>query len=402
MVFPTGKTDAVVLVLVLPLLAVGVGLGILIGHRVGRPDRSAVVDVDPSWEPALDVVLNLLPIGVVLGNVAGRVTLRNATADVLVDSWDDGVLGRAVIERLQQAVSAARTDHVDNDRIRVPVPLPRIFEVTGQPLVVEGDVAGALVVFHDVTDQIRLDTVHRDFVANVSHELKTPTGAISLLAEALEGEKDPDVVARLTGHIGTESRRLADLVEDLLDLRRAEEGETDPTDRVTWVNLTDVAREVVERVEILAGRQGVSLALEAPTVLAVSGSRTQLVSMLRNLVENAVKYSDAGGSVEVMVRSESSGDGSEPKAIIEVRDDGIGIPVRDNERVFERFYRVDRARHRDTGGSGLGLSIVRNVVQSHQGAVDLETVEGRGTTVIVRLPAYPTTIGLAGADGGIS
>ncbi len=214
-------------------------------------------------------------------------------------------------------------------------------------------------------------------MANVSHELKTPMGAISLLAEALEGERDPEVVERLSGRIGTEARRVSDLVEDLLDLRAIEED----SGVSSSVDLVTVASEVVDRVEPMAQRLGVAVEADLPTSdLRVDGVRTQLVSLVRNLVENGVKYSDEGGLVQVHV-SEANG-----RALVRVSDEGAGIPADDHDRVFERFYRVDRARNRDTGGSGLGLSIVRNVVQGHGGTVDLESREGGGTTVTVRLP----------------
>jgi two-component system sensor histidine kinase SenX3 len=234
-----------------------------------------------------------------------------------------------------------------------------------------------VALFEDITERVRVEAVRRDFVANVSHELKTPVGAISLLAEALEGERDPEVVERLTGRIGNEARRVSGLVEDLLDLRSIEEGDVGGA---TTVDLVEVAAEVLERVEPLAQRRGVSLEAELPASAEVIGIHTQLLSLLRNLVENGVKYSDTGGSVQLNI----SKNGNE--IVVRVTDRGMGIPQRDHDRVFERFYRVDRARTRDTGGSGLGLSIVRNVVQGHRGNVELTSQEGEGTTVTVRLP----------------
>ena len=241
---------------------------------------------------------------------------------------------------------------------------------------------GAVALFDDVTERMRVEAVRRDFVANVSHELKTPLGAISLLAEALEGEVDPEVAARLTGRIGTEARRVSDLVEDLLDLRAIEEFDASSP---TTVDLVSVAAEVVDRVEPLADRRGVSMVAEYHDTAPVTGVRTQLLSLVRNLVENGVKYSDDGDTVRLSV----TGRGEEVE--VRVSDEGIGIPEDDHSRVFERFYRVDRARARDTGGSGLGLSIVRNVVQRHGGSIELHSREGEGTTVTVRLPSEATT-----------
>ena len=169
----------------------------------------------------------------------------------------------------------------------------------------------------------------------------------------MEGEVDPEVAARLTGRIGTEARRVSDLVEDLLDLRAIEEFDASSP---TTVDLVSVAAEVVDRVEPLADRRGVSMVAEYHDTAPVTGVRTQLLSLVRNLVENGVKYSDDGDTVRLSV----TGRGEEVE--VRVSDEGIGIPEDDHSRVFERFYRVDRARARDTGGSGLGLSIVRNVV----------------------------------------
>jgi two-component system sensor histidine kinase SenX3 len=255
---------------------------------------------------------------------------------------------------------------------------PRLIEVTAVALATPG--ASAVVVFDDVTERHRQEAVRRDFVANVSHELKTPIGALCLLAETLADEREPEVVARLTSHIGTESLRAAAIVESLLDLSRIEEA---PVEAVGPVDLAGVANEVVERMRPMAGRRGVSVDVDVADAVDVLGSRDQLVSMVRNLVENAVKYSNDGDAVTVRLVGDEAG------ALIEVVDQGMGIPAADLERVFERFYRVDRARARETGGSGLGLSIVRHVAQSHGGRVDLASTEGQGTTVTVRLPVRP-------------
>jgi two-component system sensor histidine kinase SenX3 len=236
---------------------------------------------------------------------------------------------------------------------------------------------GAVAILEDITERSRQESVRRDFVANVSHELKTPIGALSLLAETLVAETDPDVVGRLSARIETESQRVGSIIEDLLDLSRIE-GES--PDRVELLDLAGLAAQVVERVLPIAEQRGISIRVEANSGVHIEASRNQMVSMMRNLVENAVKYSDDGGKVAVSLRSDDGG------VRFEVADDGIGVPERDIERVFERFYRVDRARTRETGGTGLGLSIVRNVVLAHGGQVDLSSTEGNGTTVLVRLP----------------
>jgi two-component system sensor histidine kinase SenX3 len=358
----------------LVVLALALGIRAWAGSRRRMSDVAAPEDPLPVSDRVGEAVLDSIPLGVVVGDTTGVPVFRNAAADALVDSWEDGVVGRLVAERLVAAAGGRGS----SGQVRMPGSPPRLIEVTAVALAAPG--ASAVVVFDDVTERHRQEAVRRDFVANVSHELKTPIGALCLLAETLADEREPEVVARLTSHIGTESQRAAAIVESLLDLSRIEEA---PVEAVGPVDLAGVANEVVERMRPMAGRRGVSVDVDVADAVDVLGSRDQLVSMVRNLVENAVKYSNDGDAVTVRLVGDEAG------ALIEVVDQGMGIPAADLERVFERFYRVDRARARETGGSGLGLSIVRHVAQSHGGRVDLASTEGQGTTVTVRLPVRP-------------
>jgi two-component system sensor histidine kinase SenX3 len=216
-------------------------------------------------------------------------------------------------------------------------------------------------------------------VANISHELKTPVGALSLIAETLEGEEDPEVVARLSRRIGSEATRLSRIIDDLLDLSRIEAAQAPGDDAVAVGHLIN---ETVESLRPAAEHRAIRLQIEpGPPGLVISGDRRQLQSAVHNLVDNAVKYSDDGSSVEITV---APGDGW---VEITVVDHGIGIPSRDLQRIFERFYRVDRARSRDTGGTGLGLAIVRHVASNHGGEVTVESCEGQGSRFSLRLPA---------------
>ncbi len=321
-------------------------------------------------------MLDVIPLGIVVADENGEAVYRNTTADALVDSWVDGVVGHLVVECL---VAAAAGDS-SSEQVRTPGSSSHILQVVARPLQSDDSgvgVVGAVAILEDITERSRQEAVRRDFVANVSHELKTPIGALSLLAETLVAETDPDVLGRLSARIETESQRVGSIIEDLLDLSRIE-GES--PDRVEVLDLAGLAAQVVERVLPIAEQRGISIRVEANSGVHIEASRNQMVSMMRNLVENAVKYSDDGGKVTVSLRSDDGG------VRFEVSDDGIGVPERDIERVFERFYRVDRARTRETGGTGLGLSIVRNVVLAHGGQVDLSSTEGSGTTVLVRLP----------------
>jgi two-component system sensor histidine kinase SenX3 len=228
-----------------------------------------------------------------------------------------------------------------------------------------------------VTEQSRIDTVRTDFVANLSHELKTPIGGIAALADTMSGETDPAVIERLTARIVDESYRLSRIVDDLLDLSRIEFGGADDWEPVT---VTDVVNEVVARMQHEAKRAGVAIEAKCVAGVRVVGDRMQLVSALQNLVSNAIKYSGDGKKVQVEVQAT-------PELVsIIVVDQGIGIAAKDHQRIFERFYRVDRARSRATGGSGLGLSIVRHVVSNHGGTVTVVSEEGRGSTFTIVLP----------------
>jgi two-component system sensor histidine kinase SenX3 len=239
-----------------------------------------------------------------------------------------------------------------------------------------------LLLVEDRTEARRVDAVRRDFVANVSHELKTPVGALSLLAEAvLDASEDPEAVRRFAGRMQHEAVRLSDLVQELIDLSRLQ-GQ-DPLREPAVVDVDEVVAEAVDRSRLAATARGITLVAGGETGLTVRGDAGQLVTALRNLVDNAVSYSPDGTRVAVGVRR--SGKAGEVLEM-SVTDQGIGIPEADLERIFERFYRVDPARSRATGGTGLGLSIVKHVTANHGGEVTVWSVEGSGSTFTMRLP----------------
>ncbi|HJU57539.1 MAG TPA: ATP-binding protein [Actinomycetota bacterium] len=236
-----------------------------------------------------------------------------------------------------------------------------------------------VLVLDDVTQTRRLEQTRRDFVSNASHELKTPAASIQAAAETIRiaASEDPSVVPRFAAQLEREAARLARIVSDLLDLSRLETGsELDES-----VALDAVVRDESERFEDSAAEAGVALDVTAPRVPRVRGSGRDLALLVRNLVDNAIRYTRPGGRVEVGLGSHN-GD-----VILTVLDTGLGIPTRDVSRIFERFYRVDRARSRETGGTGLGLSIVKHVVENHGGTIDVSSQLGEGTRVEVRLPA---------------
>jgi two-component system, OmpR family, sensor histidine kinase SenX3 len=221
--------------------------------------------------------------------------------------------------------------------------------------------------------------MRRDFVANVSHELKTPIGALGLLAETMAGEEDAEMLRRLAGRVLHESERLERTVEDLLDLSILEAQESPEREMIAFDRLM---ADAAERMASTADAAGTPIELTEPAGdILVACDRRQVTSALFNLLDNAVKYSEEGGKVEFSAQVEGF------SVAICVRDHGIGIPSRDKERIFERFYRVDRTRSRATGGTGLGLAIVRHVAGNHHGEVAVESQEGVGSTFRLRLPA---------------
>lgn len=300
-------------------------------------------------------------------------------------------------------VRAARRDGTLHERW---LHLPRGRGGTGAaPLVLHAraaplDTLHVLLLTADHSESARVEAVRRDFVVNVSHELKTPVAAIGLLAEAVEGAADdPAAVRRFASRMGVETRRLTQLVRDVVELSKVQVD--DPVADPRRVDLVAVLEESVDRSRLTAADRGVTVdvvvdgdgdgetsdAAEA----VVMGDADQLVTAVSNLVENAVRYSEAGTRVAVGLRL------AEAVVEVTVTDQGIGIPRAEQQRVFERFYRADPARSRATGGTGLGLSIVKHVAAAHGGEVHLWSQVGQGSTFTLRLPAEAPRPPLAGA-----
>ena len=242
-----------------------------------------------------------------------------------------------------------------------------------------------LVLADDQTDTRRTEEIRRDFVVNVSHELKTPIGAISLLAEAVEeAADDPVAVRRFASRMGVESARLTDLVAQIIDLSRLQ-GDNPLADPEV-VDVDAVLSEAVDRRRVDAEQSQVTLTIAGTSGSQVLGSARQLGVAVGNLVENAVVYSDPGARVVVTAALERTGE--EDLVEIRVSDNGIGIPSGEIERIFERFYRVDYARSRANGGTGLGLSIVKHIAAIHGGDVTVWSQVGRGSTFTIKLPTH--------------
>ena len=311
-----------------------------------------------------------MPIGVVLTDSSGQTLVENNAARTY--QGHAAVLVGEVVERhLRQAIRGSAS----GQNVEFIGPPRIVLAVQAIPL----EDGGALVTVDDVSERARLDAVRTDFVANISHELKTPVGALALLAEALADVDDADSARRLAGRIVDEAHRAARTIDDLLELSRTELGGAAAKDIVSIAQVVD---DAVERVRAAADQLSVDVIVaNGPDDLHVVGSHRQLVSAVANLLDNAVKYSDTGSRVVIECRR------VDDWVEIEVTDTGVGIPPRDIDRIFERFYRVDRARSRDTGGTGLGLSIVRHVATNHSGEVTVQSHEGEGSVFTMRLPA---------------
>jgi len=317
--------------------------------------------------------LDSLPVGVVLVDPDGMVVTKNDMAMSATGSGT-GHGGVLVQESVDRHIEHARLGRAGRSEVELFGPPKRVIQLQSTLL---GD-GGVLIAIEDISERSRLDAVRTDFVANISHELKTPVGAIAVLAETLADEDDLEIVQRLSNKLVEEAHRAATSIDDLLELSRIELGGQAVRDRV---GVSTVLRDGVVRSLAAAEQQNIRIDLDEPDVaLCVMGDRRQLVSAISNLIDNAIKYSEPGSQVQV---SASVSDG-----VIDfvVADAGIGIPARDIDRVFERFYRVDRARSRETGGTGLGLAIVRHVATNHEGEVKVQSVEGEGSTFTLRIP----------------
>jgi two-component system, OmpR family, sensor histidine kinase SenX3 len=361
-----------------------------------RPTRTSL-HTDPGLPPGVDTVLSVLRSSAVVLDEVDTVVKASSAAYAL------GLVrgGKLAIEPMLQM---ARDTRRDGEIRQVELDLPRRGSGRGEALAVSARVAPlgsrlVLLLVEDLTEARRIEAVRRDFVANVSHELKTPVGALSLLSEAvMDASDDPEAVERFAGRMQIEATRLTNLVQELIDLSRVQND--DPLEDAESVRVDELVAEAIDRCRHQAGTKQITMASnvwapEGPDQaggrrpggsadLHVWGNRGQLAAALGNLVENAVNYSPARTRVGIAARriSGSGGDMIE----LAVTDQGIGISDKDKERIFERFYRVDPARSRATGGTGLGLAIVKHVVASHGGEVTVWSAEGQGSTFTLRLP----------------
>ncbi|CAL9516628.1 Signal-transduction histidine kinase senX3 [Nocardiopsis dassonvillei] len=363
-------------------LVAGVVAGVLAGSffRVGGTERPAPApqrNDGTTLPPGIAEVLSALPSSAVVLDSADRVLRASSAARAfgLVRGEE------LVIDELLALARRVRRDGVIREtEIEVAVrkfgPDATSFAVRVAPL---GGTGLVLVLAEDQTEHRRVEAVRRDFVANISHELKTPVGALSLLAETVQdASDDPEAVRRFTDRMQTEASRLTALIQDLITLSRIQGAE--PMAEPTRVDLGGVVEEALDAVRMPADAKGIELVASGAEGVTVLGDEGLLGTALRNLITNAVSYSPKNTRVAVSVAQ------TRTTVDISVADQGIGIPQQDLERIFERFYRVDAARSRATGGTGLGLAIVKHIMTHHRGEVTVWSKEGSGSTFTLRLP----------------
>jgi len=341
-----------------------------------------------SAKAKLETILSSMFEGIMLTNEKGEILLLNPSIRKLffIDSLTEGKKPLEVIRNntIQEIVDRVLHENKEiiTREVSISTPEQKTIMINGVPIVKDNVIEGAVFVFHDITELKRLEDIRKDFVANVSHELRTPISSIKGYAETLlDGKADSeDNVKEFLGIIYQDSNRLANLIDDLLDLSKIESGKMNM--EFEPLEVLPLLKRCVNVLEKTAKDKKLSIKLEIPDNIAkASGDHKRLSQVFLNLLDNAIKYTPEGGSIRV-------GAASKEKFIqVDISDTGVGIPDKDLPRIFERFYRVDKARSRELGGTGLGLSIVKHIVQAHNGQIWVQSTLGQGSTFSFTIPA---------------
>jgi signal transduction histidine kinase len=376
------EATTIALLLIIGALSVAVGFQYA---RLRKTERHTPIPVEPAVEPGenqrrVEEILERITEGVVLLDRALQPILANSPARTLLGLDGKAFALRATSDEVLAVAKDAQAGSEDVERtVETWFPRRRHLYVRATPL---RDRSGTIVIIDDITDDLRTQRIRTEFVAHASHELKSPVASIQTLAEAVREavQDDPRAAHRFSEQLVKEAVRLGRLIGDLLDLSRLEESQAVSHERV---DISLVGRREGELGQELAAAKNIELTMSIARGVIVAGDDQQLSLMLRNLLDNAIRYTPEKGHVALDIRVEG------PEAVVRVIDTGIGIPMAAQERVFERFYRVDKARSRDRGGTGLGLAIVKHAVELHGGTIGLESELERGSTFTIRLPIAP-------------
>ncbi len=356
-------------------LAVGVGGTAAVVAAHARGQRAAAV-VTPTVPEGVDDVIDALETAGIVLDSSNNVVSSSTAAVSLGLVWNHVLVHQELVALVDRVRSEGVAANEEFELPRGP------FGETSVHLLVHAAPLGSrfvLVLADDRTEAHRLEEVRRDFVANISHELKTPIGAIGLLAEALESAADePDEVRRFANRLTIEAERLRSLTHEIIELSRLQAA--DALEHAERVSVDSVVAQAVDANRVSAESHRITIVAQTDPSAVVWGDESMLVTAVHNLIANAIQYSPDGTRVGVgIIRRDGAVE-------IAVADQGVGIPEAERDRVFERFFRIDAARSRQTGGTGLGLSIVKHVVQNHGGQVRVWSQQGRGSTFTVRLP----------------
>jgi two-component system sensor histidine kinase SenX3 len=365
--------------LLFALLGAVLGGGVVLAWRVSESKMRPEQPPEPALPPGVAAVLSVLRSSALVVDGSDAVLKASAPAIAMGVVRDHAITVHELADLVRQVRRDGQIRETELTMQRPGMP-PR--HVTARVAPLSSQLVLALV--EDRTRERRVESIRRDFVANVSHELKTPVGAIKLLSDAvIDASDDPEAVQRFAGRMHTESERLARLVQQIIELSRLQ-GD-DPLDEPVAVEADKIVARAIDENLTDASAKQIELVHDGTEGLVLLGNREQVAVAVSNLVANAVAYSPEGSSVVVAARAHDTW------VDLCVTDRGIGIPAGELDRIFERFYRVDPARHRSTGGTGLGLSIVKHVAATHGGEVKVWSVEGQGSTFTLSLPRKPGT-----------
>ncbi len=336
----------------------------------------------------LESLLNSIASGIILLDKKGNIILTNPAAEAIMSFSSEEIIGKSHLSLLRNYELSTRVDKVfkygepEGLEITLNFPYEKILDVYLGPVKSsEGEVFGLVMVLHDITEIRRLEKVRSEFIANVSHELRTPVTSVKGFAETLLEEdslKDSATAREFIAIINREADRLNRLIGDLLELSKIEgQGPL----KFAPVNLKEVAEEVVKKIKPLVEKKKLTLNLDFPsTSLYVLGDEDKIHQVFLNLLDNSIKYTPENGEIHILLKEE------EKNILVKVKDSGIGIPSEEIPRIFERFYRVDKTRSRKYGGTGLGLTIVKHIIEAHHGGIWVESEPSRGTCFCFTLP----------------